>query len=179
VAIEQARRALEQSPQHALLAFPFRLDSGPFELFMVFVLPGVVRRGPARNVGTTRLRGSPAAATKAFTSQVVALTLFTVRMGRLRGNLGSSRGGPSWRRSLGCLIRSSRCWRLNDAIRELAHNNHLLRMVDHLIPVPGTVGMLTPIRCTMPLQLCAYYEAVMWGCDVDMPRNPAESVTVE
>ena len=31
----------------------------------------------------------------------------------------------------------------------------------------------------MPLQLFAYYMAVLRGCDVDKPRNLAKSVTVE
>jgi glutamine---fructose-6-phosphate transaminase (isomerizing) len=39
--------------------------------------------------------------------------------------------------------------------------------------------MLTPIVTTIPLQLLAYHIAVMRGCNVDMPRNLAKSVTVE
>jgi glucosamine--fructose-6-phosphate aminotransferase (isomerizing) len=31
----------------------------------------------------------------------------------------------------------------------------------------------------VPLQLLAYSMAVLRGCDVDMPRNLAKSVTVE
>ena len=31
----------------------------------------------------------------------------------------------------------------------------------------------------VPLQLFAYYMAVLRGCDVDKPRNLAKSVTVE
>jgi glucosamine--fructose-6-phosphate aminotransferase (isomerizing) len=58
-------------------------------------------------------------------------------------------------------------------------DTELSRMVDHLIPVPATTDMLTPILCTIPLQLLAYHIAVMRGCDVDMPRNLAKSVTVE
>jgi glutamine---fructose-6-phosphate transaminase (isomerizing) len=52
-------------------------------------------------------------------------------------------------------------------------------MVDHMIPVPDTIDMLTPILTTIPLQLLAYHVAVMRGCNVDMPRNLAKSVTVE
>jgi glucosamine--fructose-6-phosphate aminotransferase (isomerizing) len=52
-------------------------------------------------------------------------------------------------------------------------------MVDHLIPIPRTSGLLTPILATVPLQLLAYHVAVMRGCNVDMPRNLAKSVTVE
>jgi len=31
----------------------------------------------------------------------------------------------------------------------------------------------------VPAQLIAYYAAIVRGCDVDMPRNLAKSVTVE
>jgi glucosamine--fructose-6-phosphate aminotransferase (isomerizing) len=58
-------------------------------------------------------------------------------------------------------------------------NGDLSGLVDHLIPVPGTIDMLTPILTTVPLQLLAYHVAVMRGCNVDMPRNLAKSVTVE
>ena len=58
-------------------------------------------------------------------------------------------------------------------------NGDLSQMVDHLIPIPRTTGVLTPILATVPLQLLAYHIAVMRGCNVDMPRNLAKSVTVE
>ena len=58
-------------------------------------------------------------------------------------------------------------------------NSDLAGMVDHMIPVPDTIDMLTPILTTIPLQLLAYHIAVMRGCNVDMPRNLAKSVTVE
>ncbi|MGH7444815.1 MAG: SIS domain-containing protein, partial [Longimicrobiales bacterium] len=58
-------------------------------------------------------------------------------------------------------------------------NGEIADMVDHLIPVPATIDMLTPILTTIPLQLLAYHVAVMRGCNVDMPRNLAKSVTVE
>jgi glutamine---fructose-6-phosphate transaminase (isomerizing) len=51
--------------------------------------------------------------------------------------------------------------------------------VDHLITVPATIDMLTPVVTTIPLQLLAYHIAVMRGCNVDQPRNLAKSVTVE
>jgi glucosamine--fructose-6-phosphate aminotransferase (isomerizing) len=31
----------------------------------------------------------------------------------------------------------------------------------------------------VPMQLFAYYTALMKGCDIDKPRNLAKSVTVE
>ncbi|MBX6363137.1 MAG: glutamine--fructose-6-phosphate transaminase (isomerizing) [Gemmatimonadetes bacterium] len=58
-------------------------------------------------------------------------------------------------------------------------NLELDGMVDHLIPIPATIDPLTPVLATVPLQLLAYHVAVMRGCNVDMPRNLAKSVTVE
>ncbi len=58
-------------------------------------------------------------------------------------------------------------------------NQELADKVDHLITIPETVDMLTPILATVPLQLLAYHVAVMRGCNVDQPRNLAKSVTVE
>jgi len=52
-------------------------------------------------------------------------------------------------------------------------------LVDHVITIPETMDMLTPILTSIPLQLLAYYVAVRRGCNVDQPRNLAKSVTVE
>jgi glucosamine--fructose-6-phosphate aminotransferase (isomerizing) len=49
----------------------------------------------------------------------------------------------------------------------------------HVIYVPKTSEMLTPVLTVIPLQLLAYYMAVRRGADVDQPRNLAKSVTVE
>ncbi len=51
--------------------------------------------------------------------------------------------------------------------------------VDHVIYIPGTLELLTPILSVIPLQLLAYHMAVLRGCNVDQPRNLAKSVTVE
>jgi len=51
--------------------------------------------------------------------------------------------------------------------------------VDHAIPIPETLDVLTPILTSVPLQLLAYHVAVRRGCNVDQPRNLAKSVTVE
>ena len=51
--------------------------------------------------------------------------------------------------------------------------------VDHVIYVPETHPMLSPLLTVIPLQLLAYHIAVLRGCNVDMPRNLAKSVTVE
>jgi glutamine---fructose-6-phosphate transaminase (isomerizing) len=58
-------------------------------------------------------------------------------------------------------------------------SNELMDKVDHLITIPPTIDILTPVLATIPLQLLAYHIAVMRGCNVDMPRNLAKSVTVE
>jgi glucosamine--fructose-6-phosphate aminotransferase (isomerizing) len=50
---------------------------------------------------------------------------------------------------------------------------------DYYIEIPETEEMLVPILATIPLQLMAYYIAVLRGCNVDQPRNLAKSVTVE
>ncbi len=58
-------------------------------------------------------------------------------------------------------------------------NTELASRVDHLITIPETIDMLTPVLATIPLQLLSYHVAVMRGCNVDQPRNLAKSVTVE
>jgi glucosamine--fructose-6-phosphate aminotransferase (isomerizing) len=49
----------------------------------------------------------------------------------------------------------------------------------HVIEVPPSADLLTPLLTVVPLQLLAYHIAVRRGCDVDQPRNLAKSVTVE
>jgi glucosamine--fructose-6-phosphate aminotransferase (isomerizing) len=51
--------------------------------------------------------------------------------------------------------------------------------VDHVLFVPPTTPLLSPVINVVPLQLLAYHLAVRLGCDVDQPRNLAKSVTVE
>lgn len=55
----------------------------------------------------------------------------------------------------------------------------LEKCVDHVLKIPDTQELLSPILAVIPLQLLAYYAAVKRGCDVDKPRNLAKSVTVE
>jgi glutamine---fructose-6-phosphate transaminase (isomerizing) len=210
------------------------------------------------------------ASTKAFTSQVLALTLFTIRMGRVRGTLTAERAKELIEAIKELPDQVEQVLELNDAIRELARTyksasnflylgrgfnfptalegalklkeisyihaeglpaaemkhgpialidanmpvvviapqdsvyskvvsniqevkarggrviavttegrSELNDLVDHLIPIPPTHEVLTPILATIPLQLLAYHVAVMRGCNVDMPRNLAKSVTVE
>ena len=55
----------------------------------------------------------------------------------------------------------------------------LKKVVDNAILVPDTHPMLLPSLDVIPMQLFAYYVALMRGCDIDKPRNLAKSVTVE
>ena len=55
----------------------------------------------------------------------------------------------------------------------------MARTADHVIQVPDTHPMLLPSLDVIPMQLFAYYVALMRGCDIDKPRNLAKSVTVE
>jgi glucosamine--fructose-6-phosphate aminotransferase (isomerizing) len=210
------------------------------------------------------------ASTKAFTSQVVALMLFTLLLGRVRGTISVEKGREIVEALNALPDQVERVLEQNDAIRELAEryigasnflylgrgynfptalegalklkeisyihaeglpaaemkhgpialidenmpvvvvaptdavyqkvlsnmqevkarsgniiaivtegNGDLSKLVHHKIEVPRTIDMLTPVLTTIPLQLLAYHIAVMRGCDVDMPRNLAKSVTVE
>lgn len=50
---------------------------------------------------------------------------------------------------------------------------------DHLVRIPPTEPLFSASLSILPMQLLAYYTAVIRGCDVDKPRNLAKSVTVE
>lgn len=52
-------------------------------------------------------------------------------------------------------------------------------MADVTFEIPVVPDCLSPILASIPLQLLAYHIAVCKGCNVDMPRNLAKSVTVE
>ncbi len=52
-------------------------------------------------------------------------------------------------------------------------------LADHIIEVPETEEILSPLVSIVPLQLLAYHIAILRGCNVDQPRNLAKSVTVE
>ncbi|OPZ19828.1 MAG: Glutamine--fructose-6-phosphate aminotransferase (isomerizing) [candidate division BRC1 bacterium ADurb.BinA364] len=58
-------------------------------------------------------------------------------------------------------------------------DNRMAEEVDRVIYVPQTRPLFAPFVATVPLQLLAYYTALLRGCDVDKPRNLAKSVTVE
>lgn len=52
-------------------------------------------------------------------------------------------------------------------------------VADHVLRIPRTVDLFSPILAAIPLQLLAYYVALELGRDIDQPRNLAKSVTVE
>ena len=49
----------------------------------------------------------------------------------------------------------------------------------YVLSIPSAEDIYMPLLSVIPLQLFAYYTAVLRGCDVDKPRNLAKSVTVE
>ncbi len=58
-------------------------------------------------------------------------------------------------------------------------DGRLKELAEHIIEIPETLEILSPILSVIPLQLLSYYMAVKRGCNVDQPRNLAKSVTVE
>ena len=52
-------------------------------------------------------------------------------------------------------------------------------IADYIVRLDEYEDLLMPLQLIVPLQLFAYYMAVLRGCDVDKPRNLAKSVTVE
>ncbi|MFO7814689.1 MAG: glutamine--fructose-6-phosphate transaminase (isomerizing) [Halanaerobiales bacterium] len=52
-------------------------------------------------------------------------------------------------------------------------------VVDHVIYIPQVNELFTGALAIVPLQLLAYYTALIRDCDIDQPRNLAKSVTVE
>lgn len=58
-------------------------------------------------------------------------------------------------------------------------DTQIRQLADHVIEVPATEEVLSPLITIVPLQLLAYHIAILRGCNVDQPRNLAKSVTVE
>ena len=52
-------------------------------------------------------------------------------------------------------------------------------IADHVIEIPISLELLSPLLTTIPLQLLSYHIAVLLNKNVDQPRNLAKSVTVE
>ena len=61
----------------------------------------------------------------------------------------------------------------NEGDHEIARHAH------HVIYIPKTIPMLSPLLSVIPLQLLAYHISAFRGCAIDQPRNLAKSVTVE
>ncbi|MDO8589187.1 MAG: glutamine--fructose-6-phosphate transaminase (isomerizing) [Armatimonadota bacterium] len=59
------------------------------------------------------------------------------------------------------------------------HDDQIGKYADHVIRVPRTNELLSPILAAIPLQLLAYHVAKNRGHEIDQPRNLAKSVTVE
>lgn len=58
-------------------------------------------------------------------------------------------------------------------------DKRLKEMVNDILEIPKSHPAVAPLLAIIPLQLLAYYTAVLKGCNVDQPRNLAKSVTVE
>ena len=61
-----------------------------------------------------------------------------------------------------------------DEISEVESSNGMF-----VLNINNVYDYMAPILHTIPLQLLAYYVAVIKGADIDQPRNLAKSVTVE
>jgi len=62
---------------------------------------------------------------------------------------------------------------VNEGDTEMQH------LADHVIKIPATEEVLSPLLTIVPLQLLSYHIAILRGTNVDQPRNLAKSVTVE
>ena len=58
-------------------------------------------------------------------------------------------------------------------------DERIAAVADHVLWLPETPWMLSPVTAVIPLQMLAYHIAALRGLDVDQPRNLAKSVTVE
>ena len=65
------------------------------------------------------------------------------------------------------------------ALTTYPHREEMARTADVVMTIPDIHALLLPVLGVVPLQLFAYYVALMRGCDIDKPRNLAKSVTVE
>ena len=65
------------------------------------------------------------------------------------------------------------------ALTTESHSGEMAKTADGVMTIPDTHELLLPSLGVVPLQLFAYYVALMRGCDIDKPRNLAKSVRVE
>jgi glucosamine--fructose-6-phosphate aminotransferase (isomerizing) len=59
------------------------------------------------------------------------------------------------------------------------HDDRIDQYVDHVIRVPRTEELFSPVLVAIPLQLLAYFVAAERRPAIDQPRNLAKTVTVE
>jgi glucosamine--fructose-6-phosphate aminotransferase (isomerizing) len=70
--------------------------------------------------------------------------------------------------------------RKGNVIAIVTEGDEIIRkMADYVLEVPETLPAFSGLLAVIPLQLLSYHIAVLRGCNVDMPRNLAKSVTVE
>jgi glucosamine--fructose-6-phosphate aminotransferase (isomerizing) len=62
---------------------------------------------------------------------------------------------------------------------ETKGDEEVKKIVDHNLHIPENSYILTPLLAVIPLQLLAYYIAVLRGKNPDYPRNLAKAVCVE
>ena len=65
------------------------------------------------------------------------------------------------------------------ALTTESHKEDMAKTANEVMTIPDTRDLFLPSLGVVPLQLFAYYVALMRGCDIDKPRNLAKSVTVE
>ena len=65
------------------------------------------------------------------------------------------------------------------ALTTESRRDEMAKTANAVMTIPDTHDVLLPSLGVVPLQLFAYYVALMRGCDIDKPRNLAKSVTVE
>ncbi len=70
--------------------------------------------------------------------------------------------------------RGAVCWGIT-----VEGNQELKEEVEYISYIPKIVDFMLPSLTSVKLQLFSYFVASMRGCDIDMPRNLAKSVTVE
>lgn len=58
-------------------------------------------------------------------------------------------------------------------------DDRVAELADHVLWVPDSPWLLSPVITVLPLQMLAYHIASLRGLDIDQPRNLAKSVTVE
>ena len=58
-------------------------------------------------------------------------------------------------------------------------DHEISKHIEHVLRIPRTEDLVSPVLSIVPLQLIAYHVARERGHDIDQPRNLAKSVTVE